>query len=310
MVDVLLRHSSHVMSCAFCYNPVSSDFRCRHDACARSYCSGICQSSDWQSHEHWCGKSAERGTGYTISDSGVGRGDGVFALRNFVRGDKIMVERSSLGSAFETPVGSAGLLALPSGVKAALSCLSSAVSQGGSVPVGDDAVAAMLQCKYTNNAISLGNEDQSSGLFLTIAKVNHSCVGNSEHYYLAEHGVMMLVATADISIGEEVTFSYVHDCTSRAQRTTQLLHWGIVCDCRACVVPPHGGASIGAALDQATRLDAKLVAQGTRGHIEKALATGHKVSPILGLLLIPTLTLTLALAPTLAPTLTLTVTLA
>ena len=266
--------------CALCYSLDAGDsniFGC--DSCARSYCSATCRASDWKSHghNHWCGKSAERDTGYQISDAGVGRGEGIFALREFVAGDRIMVERASLMAAFETPVGSAALLALPAGVKTALNCLSSAVSEDESTVVGDELAAAKLQRKFTNNAIGLGDADRSSGLFLTIAKANHACAGNSEHYYLAEHRLMLLVATTSIAAGDEITFSYVHDCATKQQRTATLQHWGIVCDCRACAVPPRGTPSVCVALDNIARLDAKLEAQGSRGHISKALATGHRL---------------------------------
>ena len=267
--------------CAFCYclHGGNRSNICGRDGCPRSYCSAACQSSDWQSHGHdqWCGKSAERDAGYRISGAGMGRGEGVYSLRHFVPGDRIMVERKSLGAALGTPVGSAALLALPAGVKAALTCLSSATSEDESAAIGDQLVAAMLQRKFTNNSIGLGDADRSSGLFLTIAKVNHSCAGNSEHYYLEEHGLMLLVATTNIAVGDEITFSYVHESATQQQRAEKLQHWGIVCDCRACVVLPGGTGSVCKALDKIARLDAKLVAQGSCGRISKALATGQRL---------------------------------
>ena len=274
------RGEHHAVNCALCYSLHAGRLNlCERDGCARSYCSATCRNSDWKSHghNHWCGKSAERDTGYQISDAGVGRGEGVFALQEFVAGDRIMVERASLTAAFETPVGSAPLLSLPTGVKAALSCLSSAVSEDATAAVSDELAAAKLQRKFTNNAICLGDADRSSGLFLTIAKVNHACAGNSEHYYLAEHGLMLLVATTNIAAGDEITFSYVHDCATKQQRAANLQHWGIVCDCRACVVRPGGATSVCDTLDKIARLDAKLVSQGSRGHISKALTTGHRL---------------------------------
>ena len=269
----------YAVPCALCYSlHAGRSNMCGCDSCARSYCSAACRTSDWTSHghNHWCGKSAERGSGYQVCDAGVGRGEGIFALREFVAGDRIVVERACLMAAFETPVGSAALLTLPAGEQAALACLSSAASEDESAAVGDE-LATKLQRQFTNNAIDLGDDDHSSGLFLTIAKANHSCAGNSEHYYLAEHRLMLLVATTDIAEGEEITFSYVHDCATKQQRTASLEHWGIVCDCRACVVRPGGTASVSDALDKIARLDSRLMAQGSRGHISKALATGHRL---------------------------------
>lgn len=151
-----------------------------------------------------------RNQDYEVRSAGPGRGDGVFALRELAIGEKIFAERSSLGAALNQPVASADLIALPASEKAMLMSLSTSsepVAISADTPVGESAIAAVLQRKFTNNAMGLGDVDGTSGLFLTIAKVNHDCVGNSEHYYLAEHGLMLLVATATIAVGEEITFS-------------------------------------------------------------------------------------------------------
>jgi len=118
-------------------------------------------------------------------------------------------------------------------------------------------------------------QEHTSALFNTIGRVNHDCVGNCEHFYVAEHGVMLLVASRAIARGEEISFSYVNDCATYAQRTAKLRHWGITrCDCSACAAP-EGAAS--AALEEMSRLDAAMLAQGERGKIERALRTGRKL---------------------------------
>ncbi len=237
----------------------------------RRYCSASCRAADWGVHKQWCGRSSETGVGFDIRDAGPSKGQGVFALRDFEVGDKIMVEGPSLQAEHNSPVALADLRALSESTCAhlmAMSPLSPAEA------VGEEAVLAALQLKFTNNAIDLGDGMHTSGLFLTICRVNHDCVGNCEHYYLAEHGVMMLVATRNIRAGQEVTFSYVSDCATHGQRTEKLMHWGIHCQCSVCAAP--AGAT-GEALDRMAKLDATLLAQGSRGKIDKALKTGRKL---------------------------------
>ncbi len=45
-------------------------------------------------HKVWCGKSGEKCIDYEIRDAGEGKGLGLFTLRDFERGEKILVERA------------------------------------------------------------------------------------------------------------------------------------------------------------------------------------------------------------------------
>ena len=265
------------VQCASCYAFLADggDVLCGRGGCRRRYCGAACRSTDWHElkHSQWCGRCAEMGHGYDVRDAGTGRGQGVFATRSFAVGDKIMADHSSLGAALNRPVAPAELDALPLGARTALAALSTCAD--GTAEGGVSAEQHQLQGKYTNNAIGLGDADGTSGLFLAVAKVNHACVCNSEHYFLAEHGLMLLVCTAPIGVGEEVTFNYV-GAKSLAERAAQLRHWGIVCDCRAC--RGHGGgAGLNSTLEQIAKLDARLVAQGSRGRVDKALDTGERL---------------------------------
>jgi len=249
---------------------------------------------NWQhGHDQWCGKSCELNVDWAILDAGDSRGQGVFALRDFAVGEKIMVEGSSLEAALNSPVTPGDLRALSASVSASIMALSPHADMA---PEGAAEIDAAVQVKFTNNAISLGDEAGTSGLFVTIARVNHDCAGNCEHYYLEEHGMMMLVSSRSIAKGNEITFSYVNDCSSQAQRASKLLHWGIVCGCCACPVAPMpvllaGGSSdtipalvaegVGLLLNQITQTDALLLAQGSRAltqkSVKRALKTGRQL---------------------------------
>ena len=74
---------------------------------------------NWQhGHDQWCGKSCELNVDWAILDAGDSRGQGVFALRDFAVGEKIMVEGSSLEAALNSPVTPGDLRALSASVSA------------------------------------------------------------------------------------------------------------------------------------------------------------------------------------------------
>ncbi|KAF2206564.1 hypothetical protein CERZMDRAFT_52923 [Cercospora zeae-maydis SCOH1-5] len=90
-----------------------------------------------------------------------------------------------------------------------------------------------------------GHEDvrtASTGLWITAAYVNHSCVSNAAKEYIGD--LMLLRATRDIGAGEEITHTYcdVPDYDSRAAvlRTT----WGFGCQCKLCEAEREDGVEV------------------------------------------------------------------
>ncbi|CAK1356573.1 hypothetical protein CB0940_12129 [Cercospora beticola] len=90
-----------------------------------------------------------------------------------------------------------------------------------------------------------GQEDvrtASTGLWITAAYVNHSCVSNAAKEYVGD--LMILRATRDIKEGEEITHTYsdVPDYDSRAAvlQTT----WGFECQCALCEAERTDGKEI------------------------------------------------------------------
>ena len=75
-------------------------------------------------HKQWCGRSSETGVGFDIRDAGPSKGQGVFALRDFEVGDKIMVEGPSLKAEHNSPVALADLRALSESTCAHLMAMS------------------------------------------------------------------------------------------------------------------------------------------------------------------------------------------
>ena len=85
------------MQCAFCYMKLDARAAKRCGQCnKRIYCSRECQTADWskgQHHKVWCCLNCgEQNTDWEIRKSETS-GLGVFALRDFEPGERIMVER-------------------------------------------------------------------------------------------------------------------------------------------------------------------------------------------------------------------------
>ena len=77
----------------------------------------------------------------------------------------------------------------------------------------------------------------SNGLWLVLARVNHSCWPNSEVVW--EGGARSLVVLERVEEGGEVTHSYLHSLLGREARREELLaRWGFQCCCRLCSL--HG----------------------------------------------------------------------
>jgi hypothetical protein len=229
-----------IPKCALCITQVESIKKC--EKCnKRIYCSVECETNDWVNHKYWCNKSGEINIDYEMKYSSE-KGVGVYALRNFIRGDKIMVERPVMKSAGE------------------------AVSKN----IYNEVMKLMpldgnISDKFHLNTIS------KAGLFLNISRINNSCIGNSEHGFLQKQNIMLLVATRNISIGEEITFSYINYNVNR--RFLFKDKWNFICKCPACTNP-----EINKQLKRMAKLDKIMISPGLS--IDDALFNGESLIKI------------------------------
>jgi hypothetical protein len=159
---------------------------------------------------------------------------GVFALRDFARGEKIMAERSLFGeiilldsslfgSAAVTQQSGFGGVMVPPASQAAVDQL---LPAGGSV-----------LDKISLNSIASDDKGIKGGLFVRMSKVNHHCLGNTEHFFVAKRGVMVLSASFVIKRGQEITFAYkglagVADFKHRRRNLEEA--FGFDCACEVC----------------------------------------------------------------------------
>lgn len=189
----------------------------------RLYCSRNCRQRDWDTFAHkiYCGVAGEVGVDYEIRKVNDRVGLGLFALRNFSKNDKIMVERPVVvapndGRSF------APRCPVPASAQRAIDAM---LPHGGS-----------LEEKMTVNAIDVS--DTEAGLFLIMAIANHDCIGNADHMYLEDYGERILVASRDIRQGEEIRHYYTDPLTPRKQRRSKLRRlYGINCNCVVCSSP-------------------------------------------------------------------------
>jgi hypothetical protein len=166
---------------------------------------------DWNhGHQYWCGKAGEIGYDYEIRES-ANKGLGVFALRGFEKGAKIMAERPLVRTEYLKPSEQSAILNL--------------------MPQNCNE----LKAKFELNAIGIGGKVASSShVFVTMSRINHHCIGNSDHYYIVQHGVKILTACRKIEQNEEITFSYIDFMNQPRMYPFLQRKWGFECGCSGC----------------------------------------------------------------------------
>lgn len=80
--------------------------------------------------------------------------------------------------------------------------------------------------------------NEGSALYSIESKANHSCVPNAQATFPHSNHVVQLIATRDISCGEEICISYLDDCLlsrSRHSRQKELReNYLFNCACQKC----------------------------------------------------------------------------
>lgn len=158
---VALESKQHMLApfCGWCYatQVVGEAKMLRCSKCRkRVYCSKACQLNDWKvgAHKHWCGASGEIGIDIAVRPAAPGKGNGMFAMRRFERGEKIMVERAAAVQLVGGKPSADSLERMPQGMKRAAACL---------MPHDYSDISS----KFAPNAFD--TEDGSEGLFLHMA---------------------------------------------------------------------------------------------------------------------------------------------
>ena len=255
--------SSQPRQCAYCY-VTGINYKSCGKCSKRFYCKKEHQILDWKKgHNKWCCKAGEIDIDYKICETcDNDKGMGMFSLKEFKRGDKIMAERPIIkleeGDHNVNPVEQLNLE--PIGCHLAFDKLYP--GDGNTQSIVDKNGVAMIQ--------GGGN----SGIFLNFSRVNHSCLGNCEHEFLVEHNIMILIASRDIEIGEELMFRYLDNPNQshRLRRKKLKEIWGFTCHCSVCLDP-----SIAEKLDRIDELDLEMESYISTSNVIKCVKNGKKL---------------------------------
>lgn len=122
-----------------------------------------------------------------------------------------------------------------------------------------------------SNAYPLGPTSGIGAIFLTIARINHSCRPNAQQAWNSVSKKETVYAVRPIKIGEEITLSY-HNGGSSSQRRTDLKElFRFECACDACSLSAEELAASDARLEKAEELD-RLIGNSKRVHMTPELA--------------------------------------
>ena len=131
---------------------------------------------------------------------------------------------------------------------------------------------ADLLTKFSTNSMSCGEEDElgiDSGLFVTMSRLNHSCISNTNHWYEPYLKSKVLFACRDIAKGEELTIAYNPEPTNKQYL---LSHYRFVCTCEACSNP-----EIAAKVKEIKELDNEILMLGMQMKSDKAIRAGERL---------------------------------
>lgn len=251
--------------CAYCYATSEALLLCGQ-CHKRKYCSKECQRFDWKQchHRHFCKVGiGEFGVDWQVKESPHTGGLGVFALRTIQKDEIIMTERPIL----QLPTPSSRLESprvretdIPATARPAFASLHP--------PNGS------LVDKFALNCMSLTDDDTDgddiAGVFIRLSRVNHHCLGNSNHRYLDNRNVKILVANRTIEEGEEINFSYTPSKFDAMMRRAMLqMNYKFACRCSVCTNP-----DLAAELERMKDLDDAILSLGSHGRVEHAMQKG------------------------------------
>lgn len=192
---------------------------------------------------------------FRVSHAGV-KGYGVFATRPIARGTRIMADKILLSidnkdtsvldaAARLSPEDRHRLLSLSMNNAKQKSLSYLAAAAWGSFP----SLAAISEGRdllniFYNNNFSLSGTSGKRAVFLTVARLNHSCVPNAQgNLNTALPGSQFTIhALREIADGEEITISYLHDeLAIRSMRQRKLQEgYGFECACEICSIGDSG----------------------------------------------------------------------
>ena len=196
------------------------------------------------------------------------------ALMDIKKGHVICVERAVLKAPHEVTQEQLDELVLPLSTKEEKASLRTAIQQ-----LGPYSADATLSQKFLANRMKITPKE--SALFVTLARINHSCLPNTAHFhdhYHSGEGVEELVATCDIKCGQEITINYASHLLAEQRALVLKDEYGFVCDCRACGQTNDAPSQqLTRELDQTIQLDDDIGQLTSDKKITEATESAHKL---------------------------------
>lgn len=97
----------------------------------------------------------------------------------------------------------------------------------------DNQVPKSLVGIFKTNGYMLGKKSEFCGLFHKMARINHSCKPNATHHWVESEDEQKVFALRNISIGEEISTSYIdlfQDTLSRKRILKKSFDFDCICD--------------------------------------------------------------------------------
>jgi len=88
-----------------------------------------------------------------------------------------------------------------------------------------------------SNGYPLGPNSEVGGVFLNIARLNHSCRPNAKHSWNKNTKQQTVYALRNIPAGEEITLSYLDGGASKERQESLLQNFHFRCKCDLCSLP-------------------------------------------------------------------------
>ncbi|KAG8877453.1 hypothetical protein FRB97_003384 [Tulasnella sp. 331] len=180
-----------------------------------------------------------------------GKGKGTIALRDLVRGDRILVDepiltitRDASDAAVESIITQIGNMT-DSNLSAFFSLYYPStvlMADGTQKPINPEEIDMPLAIVQAN---SLAIEGGMQAVFPKAARINHGCSAafNAVHSWRADEKKLYVHALRDIKAGEEILISYLDTKRPRSDRQSILsMHYHFDCTCSVCSLPESKAA--------------------------------------------------------------------
>ncbi|KAL7927484.1 hypothetical protein ACQKWADRAFT_276861 [Trichoderma austrokoningii] len=135
----------------------------------------------------------------------------------------------------------------------------------------DDPLRGIAQ----SNMLPLGHDTLDYGLFLTAARINHSCRPNAHKSWNDNIGRLTVHAVCDIEAGEEITISYLQTVQPYVERKALLEHFRFECGCKLCSAPPQQCLKSDLAMLTINEMEREMMASLPGIHYTDGLALAH-----------------------------------